>query len=68
LTIEFNRPVADYQTALVVAVPAHSLAQQTFGSENLENSQADTRVVDAIQNQKSTNLKPWQKHIASAIS
>jgi len=61
LTITFSRPVADYKTAIKVAVPAHTLAQLAFAGDNLEASQADARVVSAIQNLQSTDLAALAK-------
>ena len=61
ITVTFSRPVADFRTAIKVAVPAHSLAQLAFASENLEASQASARVVASIQNLKADDLKALAK-------
>jgi peptide/nickel transport system substrate-binding protein len=61
LTIEFGRPVADYKTALSVAVAAHSLARIAFPSEKLDSKAASDRVLAAIQSSNSSDLKSLAK-------
>ena len=61
LTIEFARPVADYKTALSVAVAAHTLAKTAFPSEKLDSKAASDRVLAAIQSANPSDLKSLAK-------
>jgi peptide/nickel transport system substrate-binding protein len=69
ISITFNRPVADYKTALSLAVPAHSLAQLAFKSAKLDAKAADERVRAAILDTNASDLKALAKsyHRAYAI-
>lgn len=62
ILVTFKRPVADYKTALTVAVPAHSVAQQAFKSAKLEAKAADERVQAAILETNVADLKALAKH------
>ncbi len=54
LTLEFSRPVADYQNALTLSVAAHTVAAMAFDSADA--TAAKTDALSAIVNQDNTGL------------
>lgn len=54
LTLEFSKPVADYQTALTLSVAAHTIASSAVGETDA--TKAKQAVASAITNQDSAKL------------
>ena len=66
LTVEFNRPVGDYKTALTVPVAAHALAKIAFAGEKLDATQANARVLSGIQDKNKSELSKLAKAYRTA--
>ncbi len=61
LTLTFSRPIADYKTVLTVSVAAHSLAKIAFPGQKLDSKAANDRVLAAVQDDNSADLKALAK-------
>jgi len=68
ITVIYDQAVADWQTALRIAVPAHSLVQAAFEDQGLSVEAAKAKFVDMADSLKATQLKTLAKAYTAAFS
>ena len=68
LTVQFERPVTDWRTAIYPAVAAHTLAQSAFPADKLDARAAKSRFVQDVNTNNESDLALLGKQYVSAYS
>jgi peptide/nickel transport system substrate-binding protein len=66
ITLEYSTPVADYETAITLAVAAHTVGR--IGAANFSAAEAKQRILDAVQNGDGTLLSLIAKAYRSGFN